>query len=112
MPYPTTHGHQIQMFTDRHMAPCPEQKNLECHRPVTATALGDERRGRVITQALHPKARSRLSRRDSWAFGWQWLEPKGDVPKGGFIATAGDVKLRQSWWFVLASVPGPRLKVA
>ncbi len=87
------------------MALYPEQKHLETLRPFTAisaTAMGDQKFGRVITQSLHPGTPGRLSRSERWAFEWHWLPTKGTVPKGGLIAVSGDVNLGEQWWFVFA----------
>ena len=103
MRYATAHGYQAQVFAGSHMALYPEQKNLESLRPFTAigaAAMGDQKFGRVITHALEPEVPGRLSRSERWAFEWHWLPTKGDVPKGGLIAVAGDVNLGERWWFV------------
>ncbi|MEK0449845.1 MAG: hypothetical protein RL088_2113 [Verrucomicrobiota bacterium] len=103
MRYATAHGYQTQVFAGSHMALYPAQKNLESLRPFTAiaaTAMGDQKFGRVITQALDPEVPGRLSRSERWAFEWHWLPIKGDVPKGGLIAVAGDVTLGERWWFI------------
>jgi hypothetical protein len=103
MRYATAHGYQTQVFSGSHMALHPPQKNLEWLRPFTAvgaTALGDQKFGRFIAQALDPLAPGRLSRSQAWAFEWSWLPSKGTVPRGGLIAVSGDVRLGDQWWFV------------
>jgi hypothetical protein len=103
MRYATAHGYQTQVFSGSHMALYPEQKRLEWQRPFTAiaaTAMGDQKFGRVIAQALDPLQKGRVSRSERWAFEWDWLSTKGDVPTGGLIAVCGDVHLGQKWWFV------------
>ncbi len=103
MRYATAHGYQAQVFAGSHMALYPEQKHLETLRPFTAisaAAMGDQKFGRVITQALNPSTPGRLSRSERWAFEWHWLPTKGDVPKGGLIGVSGDVNLGERWWFV------------
>jgi regulation of enolase protein 1 (concanavalin A-like superfamily) len=103
MRYATAHGYQTQVFAGSHMALYPAQKNLEWLRPFTAvgaTAMGDQKFGRFITQALDPVVPGRLSRSERWAFEWSWLPSKGTVPKGGLIATCGDPHQGATWWFV------------
>jgi hypothetical protein len=103
MRYATTHGYQTQVFSGSHMALYPEQKHLEWLRPITAlgaTAMGDQKFGRVLTQALNPSVPGRLSRSERWAFEWSWLPTKGTVPKGGLIAACGDQNQGDKWWFV------------
>jgi hypothetical protein len=103
MRYATAHGIQAQVFAGVHMALYPAQKNLESLRPFTAiaaTAMGDQKFGRVITQALQPVKPGRLSRSERWAFEWDWLPIKGVVPAGGLIAVSGDVNPGQQWWFL------------
>lgn len=103
MRYATAHGYQAQVFTGTHMALYPPAKDLEWFRPFTAiaaTALGDAKFGRCLTQALDPERPGRYSRSERWAFEWSWLEPRGDIPAGGLIAVAGDVRLGHHWWFV------------
>jgi hypothetical protein len=103
MRYGTTHGYQTQVFAGSHMALYPEQKHLEWLRPMTAvgaTAMGDQKFGRFMAQALDPAVPGRLSRSQVWAFEWSWLPAKGDVPKGGLIATCGDSHQGDQWWFV------------
>ena len=82
----------------------PPFKNLEWMRPMTAMAATfvgpGNPRGRSIAQVLDPENPGRYSRSHAWAFEWDWLKAKGDVPKGGWIAVSGDEKLGQSWWFV------------
>lgn len=103
MRYGTVHGLQAQVFAGSQMALYPGEKNLEWLRPITAvgaTALGDQKFGRFITQALDPVTPGRLSRSEAWAFEWAWLPEQGAVPKGGLIAAAGDVQTGDRWWFV------------
>jgi hypothetical protein len=103
MRYGTTHGFQAQIFTGSHMALYPPQKCLDWFRPMTAvaaTAMGDQKFGRFMAQALDPETPGRYSRSQVWAFEWSWLQPKGDVPTGGAIAACGDVTLGEEWWFV------------
>ena len=103
MRYATTHGYQSQVFAGSHMALYPEAKHLEWLRPFTAlsaTAMGDQKFGRMITQALNPSTLGRVSRSERWGFEWHWLPSKGTVPQGGLIAVSGDESLGQHWWFV------------
>ena len=103
MRYATAHGYQTQVFAGSQMAFYPAAKNLEWLRPITAlgaTAMGDEKFGRFITQALDPLTPGRLSQSQAWAFEWSWLPCKGDVPRGGLIAACGDLDRGDNWWFV------------
>lgn len=103
MRYATTHGYQTQIFAGSHMALYPPEKKLEWLRPFTAvaaTALGEEKFGRFMTQALDPATPGRYSVSERWAFEFSWLQPKGDLPKGGLIAAAGDVFLGRQWAFL------------
>ncbi len=103
MRYATAHGYQTQVFEGTHMALYPPEKNLEWLRPFTtvaATARGDEKFGRFITQALDPVRAGRYSVSERWAFEWSWLTPKGDAPQSGLIAAAGDVALGKAWCFL------------
>lgn len=103
MSYATSHGYQVQISSGRHMALYPAQKNLEWLRPFTAlgaTALGDQKFGRFVTQALEPATPGRLSLSERWGESWSWSPIDGDVPKGGLIAVCGDVALGDRWWFV------------
>jgi hypothetical protein len=103
MRYATAHGYQTQVFTGSQMALYPAEKNLEWLRPITAlgaTAMGEQKFGRFITQALDPLVPGRLSQSQAWAFEWSWLPCKGTVPKGGLIAACGDVDRGDNWWFV------------
>ncbi len=103
MRYATAHGYQAQVFAGTHMALYPPAKNLEWFRPFTAiaaTALGDAKFGRCLTQALDPAQPGRYSQSERWAFEWSWLEPQGDIPAGGLIALTGDVQLGQQWYFL------------
>lgn len=103
MSYATAHGYQMQVSPGSHMALYPEQKNLEWLRPFTAisaTALGEQKFGRAITQALDPIVPGRLSLSERWSESWSWSPIAGDVPQGGLIAVCGDVNLGEQWWFV------------
>ena len=103
MRYATAHGYQTQISPGTHMALYPPQKCLEWFRPFTAVgaaALGDQKFGRFIAQAIDPAVPGRLSRSHAWAFDWHWLTPAGDVPAGGLIAVSGDVREGRRWWFV------------
>ena len=103
MRYATAHGYQAQVFAGSHMALYPAQKHLESMRPFTAiaaAAMGEQKFGRVLTQALNPATPGRLSRSERWAFEWDWLPTQGSVPRGGLIAVCGDVNLGDQWWFV------------
>jgi hypothetical protein len=103
MRYATAHGYQSQVFAGTQMALYPPAKDLEWFRPFTAiaaTALGDAKFGRCLTQALDPVRTSRYSQSERWAFEWSWLAPGGDIPTGGPIAITGDVHLGQQWWFL------------
>jgi hypothetical protein len=101
MSYATAHG--FQHNSGGHMSLFPEQKHFESLRPFTAlgaTAMGDQKFGRFITQALDPSVPGRLSCSERWAEEWSWLSPNGVVPLGGLISTCGDVHLGEKWWFV------------
>ena len=101
MSYATAHG--FQHNSGGHMSLLPEWKNLEWLRPATAlgaTAMGEQKCGRFITQALDPAAPGRLSRSQAWAEEWSWLHPQGTIPRGGLIATCGDQAQGGQWWFV------------
>jgi len=101
MCYGTAHG--FQHNSGGHMSLFPERKHLEWLRPVTAlgaTAMGEQKCGRFITQALDPAVPGRLSRSQAWAFEWAWLPAKGTVPTGGLIAACGDVDKGDKWWLV------------
>ncbi len=103
MRYATTHGYQTQVFAGSQMALYPPEKNLEWFRPITAvaaTSMGEQKFGRFITAPLDPTVPGRLSRSQTWAFEWSWLEPKGAMSKGGLIAACGDQLLGEKWWFV------------
>ena len=103
MRFATTHGFQSE-YSGNHMALYLGMKNLESMRPMTAMAAASmgpgKPRGRSIAQVLDPVNPGRFSRSHAWAFEWDWLTPKGDVPQGGLIAVSGDEKLGQQWWFV------------
>ena len=103
MRFATTHGFQSE-YSGNNMALYLGMKNLESLRPMTAmvaTSMGlGNPRGRTIAQVLDPVVPGRYSRSHAWAFEWDWLTPKGDVPKGGLIAVSGDESLGQKWWFV------------
>ena len=101
MSYATAHG--FQHNSGGHMSLFPEPKHLETLRPFTAvgaTAMGDQKFGRFIAQALDPAVPGRLSRSERWAEEWSWLPSQGMVPKGGLIATCGDPHQGEKWWFV------------
>jgi hypothetical protein len=101
MCYGTAHG--FQHNSGGHMSLFPEQKHLEWLRPVAAlgaTAMGEQKCGRFITQALDPAVPGRLSRSQAWAFEWAWLPAKGTVPTGGLIAACGNVDKGDKWWLV------------
>lgn len=101
MSYATVHG--FQHNSGGHMSLFPAAKNFETLRPFTAlgaTALGDQKFGRFITQAIDPAVPGRLSLSERWAGEWSWLAPKGAVPSGGLIAASGEVHLGEKWWFV------------
>jgi len=103
MRYATAHGYQAQVFAGTQMALYPPAKDLEWFRPFTAiaaTALGDAKFGRCLTQALDPARPGRYSQSERWAFEWSWLEPKGDIPTSGLVALTGDVHLGQQWYFL------------
>jgi len=103
MRYATAHGYQSQVFAGTQMALYPPAKDLEWFRPFTAiaaTALGDAKFGRCLTQALDPVQAGRYSQSERWAFEWSWLTPSGDIPAGGPIAITGDVHLGQQGWFL------------
>ncbi len=100
--FATSHGYQGN--SGGHMSLFPPQKNFEWFRPFTAlgtTAAGDRREGRFLTQALDPVVPGRLTRcTGGWGMDWSWMPIKGDIPKGGLIATCGDVHQGNQWWFV------------
>jgi hypothetical protein len=101
MSYATAHG--FQHNSGGHGSLFPEQKHLESLRPFTAvgaTAMGDQKFGRFLTQALDPAVPGRLSHSERWAEEWSWLRVKGAVPTGGLVAACGDVRLGERWWFV------------
>jgi hypothetical protein len=103
MRYATTHGIQAQIFLREETVLYPEEKHLEWFRPTTAidaTAMGTQKFGRVITHPLEPAVSGRLSRSQTWAYHWSWLNPQGDKPSGGLIATVGDIEQGEHWWFV------------
>jgi beta-1,2-mannosidase len=103
MSYATAHG--FQHNSGGHMSLFPEQKHFESLRPFTAvgaTAMGEQKFGRFITQALDPAVPGRLSRSERWAEEWSWLTCQGTAPKGGLISTCGDLHLGERWWFVHA----------
>jgi hypothetical protein len=103
MRYATAHGMQTQVFEGRQMALYPPQKSLEWLRPFTALAAcarGEEKFGRFITQALDAAQPGRYSRSERWATEWTWLTPKGEIPRGGLVAVAGDVNLGERWFFL------------
>lgn len=101
MCYATAHGYQHN--SGGHMSLFPERKNIEWLRPLTAlgaTAMGDQKFGRFITQALDPAVPGRVSRSQLWAFEWSWLAAKGTTPKGGLIAACGEQDRGDRWWFM------------
>lgn len=103
MRYATSHGYQTQVFSGAIMALYPPQKDLEWLRPTTAiaaAAMGDQKFGRCLTQALDPEVTGRISRSERWAFEWNWVKPKGSPSAGGLIAVSGDESHGQQWWFV------------
>ena len=100
--YATTHGYCMTL-QDRKMFLFPEAKNMESLRPFTAVAStghGDTRCGRALLQALDPVKPGRLSRSDDFALNWHWVDMAGDVPKGGFIAFAGEYTKGDLWWLL------------
>jgi hypothetical protein len=103
MRFATTHG-LMSEYWGLSMALYPTFKNLEAMRPMTAIAaaargLGNPR-GRSLAQVLDPAIPGRYSRSHAWAFEWDWLSVKGDVPAGGLLSVAGDEKRGEAWWFV------------
>jgi len=81
----------------------PEAKRVESARPFTAlaaSAVGDRKFGRFVTQALAPANPAKLSASEEWAISWHWKEPQGDVPKGGLIAAACDVFNGERWYLL------------
>jgi len=100
--YATAHGLQHN-YGDKIFA-FPSYKNMEWLRPITAihgTNRPGEKNGLMITQALDPEQPGRISRTEkTWARIWHWTEVEGDVPKGGLIATCGEYKQGETWWFV------------
>ena len=101
MSYATAHG--FQHNSGGHMSLFPEQKHFETLRPFTAvgaTAMGEQKFGRFLTQALDPLVPGRLSRSERWAEEWAWLVCQGTAPKGGLIAACGDLHLGEKWCFV------------
>ena len=101
MSYATAHG--FQHNSGGHLSLFPAQKSFETLRPFTAlgaTAKGDQKFGRFLTQALDPVVPGRFSRSEQWAEEWSWLAPQGEVPSGGLIGAAGDLRQGEKWWFV------------
>jgi hypothetical protein len=100
--FATTHGYCMTLG-DRKMFLFPEVKNMESMRPFTALASsghGDTRCGRALLQALDPVKPGRLSRSDHFALRWDWIETRGDVPKGGYIAFCGEYFKGDLWWLL------------
>ena len=101
MSYATAHG--FQHNSGGHMSLFPPAKHFEWLRPFTAagaTAMGSQKFGRFLTQALDPVTPGRLSHSERWAEEWDWLPSQGAVPKGGLIAASGDARQGAQWWFV------------
>ena len=100
--YATTHGY-CQSLQERKMFLSPGIKDMEALRPFTALASsghGDTRCGRALLQALDPVRPGRLSRSDHFGFRWEWVPSDGDVPKGGFVAFAGEWVQGNRWWLL------------
>lgn len=100
--YATTHGY-CQSLSESKMFLSPASKNLEIFRPVTAVASsghGDTRCGRALLQALDPAKPGRLSRSEHFALRWDWIETRGDVPQGGYIAFSGEYVQGERWWLL------------
>ena len=100
--YATTHGY-CQSLGESKMFLSPASKNLEIFRPVTAVASsghGDTRCGRALLQALDPAKLGRLSRSEHFALRWDWIETRGDVPQGGYIAFSGEYVQGDRWWLL------------
>ncbi len=103
MRYATSLGYQSEVFQNSQMALYPPQKGLDWLRPYTAigaAALGDEKFGRVITQALNPVDPGEFSLSEQWAFEWSRVKVKDALPHGGMIAAACDERHGQRWFFV------------
>jgi len=101
MRYATSYG--LQHNVGRNMFALPEAKHIEWMRPFTAVygaCLPGTKNGRCIAQALDPVDPGRISISQSWAFNWQWVKIKGDVPGGGLIAVTGEHRVGETWWFV------------
>jgi len=100
--YATTHGY-CQSLSERVMFLFPPAKNMESFRPFTAVAStghGDARCGRALLQALDPVQPGRVSRSEHFALRWDWIQQTGDVPKGGYIAFAGEFVKGDRWWLL------------
>jgi len=100
--YATTHGY-CQSLHERKMFLSPGIKDMESFRPFTALASsghGDTRCGRALLQALDPVRPGRLSRSDHFGLRWEWVTSEGDVPKGGYIAFAGEFVHGNRWWLL------------
>ncbi len=86
------------------MSHFPAMEDFEWLRPFTAlgtTAMGEGHMGRFLTQALDPVVPGRLSHGvGDWGRAWEWLGPKGTLPKGGLIAACGEHAQGDKWWFV------------
>jgi hypothetical protein len=100
--YATTHGFCMSL-KNRYMFLFPAAKNMETLRPVTAVASsgrGDTRCGRALLQALNPVKSGRLSRSDEYGLKWNWIETRGDIPQGGYIAFSGEYVKGEHWWLL------------
>jgi hypothetical protein len=100
MRYATSYGLQHNVGGD--LFAFPEAKHVEWMRPFTAVygaCLPGSKNGRCIAQALDPVHPERLSVSESWAFGWDWINIQGSVPKGGLVAVTGEYRVGEKWWF-------------
>ncbi len=92
------YGHNLYGF--------PSYKKIEWMRPITAihgSRIPQEKgqNGVTLTRALDPEEPGRISRSmKSFGRTWHWVDIKGDVPKGGLIATTGELQEGEKWWFV------------
>lgn len=100
--YATTHGYCMSL-RDHAMFLFPAVKNMEVLCPITALASsgrGDTRCGRALLQALDPARPGRLSRSDHFGLSWNWVETRGDLPSGGYIAFSGEYIKGERWWLL------------
>jgi hypothetical protein len=102
LPYGTTHG-ILKAMSDGQMTFLvnPAARNVEWMRPVTAlgaAGTGERQPVRFLTQPLNPAKPGRLSIGKNHS--WSWADFRGDKPKGGLIAVAGEFKQGKLWWLL------------